>query len=71
MITLFSKTQIVELAKEFAEANYNNGMDFFIECYEDSEWMDYIGSKQLMQVLSCMVIDANIRKLHSEEISAQ
>jgi len=71
MITLFSKTQIVELAKEFAEANYDNGMDFFIECYEDSEWMDYIGDKQLMQVLSCMVIDANIRKLHSEEISAQ
>ena len=71
MITLFSKTQIVELAKEFAEANYDNGMDYFIEGYEDSEWMDYIGDKQLMQVLSCMVIDANIRKLHSEEISAQ
>ena len=71
MITLFSKTQIVELAKEFAEANYDNGMDFFIECYEDSEWMDYIVSKQLMQVLSCMVTAATKRKPHSQENSPQ
>jgi len=71
MNTLHSKSQIIELAKEFAEANYDNGMDYFIECYEDREWMDYIGSKTLMQVLSCMVISANNRAEYAAEIAAQ
>ncbi len=33
---------VIEKAKAYAEANYNNGMDFFVECYEREEWVDEV-----------------------------
>jgi len=37
-----STAQIISKAKAFAEANYDNGLDFFVEGYGDDEWLDYI-----------------------------
>ena len=34
--------KIIEKAKAYAEANYNNGMDFFVECYERDQWVDEV-----------------------------
>jgi hypothetical protein len=33
---------VINKAKAFAEANYDKGYDFFVECYSDSEWKDYV-----------------------------
>jgi hypothetical protein len=33
---------VIEKAKAYAEANYNNGMDFFVECYERDQWVDEV-----------------------------
>jgi|TARA_R110000744_G_scaffold334093_1_gene439473 hypothetical protein len=34
--------QIIEKATAYAKANYNNGMDMFVECYADNEWNRFI-----------------------------
>ena len=31
---------VIEKAKAFAEENYNNGKDFYVECYERDQWME-------------------------------
>ena len=33
---------VIEKAKAYAKANYNNGMDYFVECYADEQWQDYV-----------------------------
>ena len=33
---------VIEKAKAFAEENYNNGMDFYVECYERDQWMEEV-----------------------------
>jgi len=33
---------LIANAKGYAEANYEEGYDFFVECYEDREWYDFI-----------------------------
>jgi len=33
----------VEELKLYAEANYDAGMDVFVECYSDSEWGELLG----------------------------
>jgi hypothetical protein len=36
-----NKQEIIEAAKKFALANYEEGMDFFVECYTDEEWEEF------------------------------
>jgi len=62
MNTAMNQSQIIELAKEFAEANYEYGMSYFIECYEYKEWVDYVGSDTLMGTLSRMVKNSQDRQ---------
>jgi len=38
-LTVFA---LIANAKAYAETNYEEGYDFFIECYEDREWYDFI-----------------------------
>ena len=33
---------VIEKAKTFAEANYDQGYDFFVECFDDSEWDTFV-----------------------------
>lgn len=33
-----TEAQLIEKAKEYAQQNYENGMDMFVECYEEEEW---------------------------------
>ena len=33
---------VIEKAKAFAESNYDQGYDFFVECYGDSEWDTFV-----------------------------
>jgi hypothetical protein len=34
--------QIIDKAKAYAEANYDKGMDIFVECFGGAEWNDFI-----------------------------
>ena len=29
---------VIEKAKKFAEDNYDNGYDAYVECYDDEDW---------------------------------
>jgi hypothetical protein len=44
---MLSKKQleIVAHLKILSEANYNNGWDFFVECYGDDEWQDFMACR--------------------------
>lgn len=33
---------VIEKAKAYAEDNYNNGMDFFVECYDRDQWVEEV-----------------------------
>jgi len=33
---------VIEKAKAFAEENYNNGFDFYVECYEQEQWVQEV-----------------------------
>jgi hypothetical protein len=32
----------VQLAKDYAQKNYNKGFDTFVECYTDDEWREFV-----------------------------
>lgn len=36
-----TKTNI-DILKAYAEANYNNGMDTLVECYDTAEWQELL-----------------------------
>ena len=33
---------VIEKAKAFAEENYDNGFDLFVECYEQEQWVEEV-----------------------------
>jgi hypothetical protein len=70
-MTTFTTAQILEMAKEFAESNYDNGMAYFVECYDDSEWLDFVEGRTLIQVLSNMVTSAFDREELKREVESQ
>ena len=49
-----STKQVINKAKAYAEENYDNGMDFFVECYESAEWTRFVGSKIWSDVKAAM-----------------
>ena len=58
--------KIIAKAMAFAEDNYSNGMDYFIECYERSDWLEYIANddgslKKWSEVKAEMREDAHSR----------
>jgi hypothetical protein len=44
MLTV-KQINIVEHLKGLAEKNYDNGWGFFVECYSNPEWYDFMISK--------------------------
>lgn len=32
----------IETLKAYAQANYDKGMDFYIECYSEKEWVEFL-----------------------------
>lgn len=33
---------VIEKAKAYAKNNYNNGMDFFVECFDRDQWVEEV-----------------------------
>jgi hypothetical protein len=68
------ETQILILkAKAFAQERYNEGLDFFVECYTDEEWVEYIQEdkyKNWKELKAGMLKHAAIIKERAEEINA-
>ena len=68
------ETQILILkAKAFAQERYNQGLDFFVECYTDEEWVEYIQEdkyKNWKELKAGMLKHAAIIKERAEEINA-
>lgn len=67
---------VIDKAKAYAEANYNKGMDYFVECYADKEWLDYVHCydtgvlKSWREVKSEMFQDAKIKAIYAKEVRA-
>tara|TARA_R110000764_G_scaffold59968_1_gene129068 strand:- start:569 stop:784 length:216 start_codon:yes stop_codon:yes gene_type:complete len=58
-------------AEAFAQANYSNGLDFFVECYSEIEWVNYIDSHQFKnwrEMKADMLRFADIRKEYADEV---
>ena len=65
--------KIIEKAEAYAEANYNNGMDFFVECYERDQWIEEVSREDgtLMtweEVKKAMREHANLRTSIMEDV---
>ena len=46
-------------------------MSYFVECYENEDWLAFVGDYPLMKVLSNMVESSNNRSEFIAEIEAQ
>lgn len=33
----------IDNLKAYAQSNYDKGMDFYVECYSDEEWAEFLG----------------------------
>ena len=33
--------ELIKLAREYTEANYCNGFDSYVECFDDSDWLEF------------------------------
>jgi len=65
--------KIIKKAKAYAEDNYNNGMDFFVECYERDQWVEEVSREDgtLMtwrEVKKSMRKHANFRTSIMEDV---
>jgi|TARA_R110000851_G_scaffold249182_1_gene401707 hypothetical protein len=66
-------TALILEAKAFAKEHYNNGLDFFVECYDEIEWVEYIDSHQFKnwrEMKADMLRFAAARKEYAEEINS-
>jgi hypothetical protein len=65
---------VIEKAKAYAKANYNNGMDYFVECYADEQWQDYVhcyetkALKSWQEVKAEMMQDAKNHAEHAADV---
>jgi len=49
----------IDQLKTYAQANYDSGMDFYVECFSDEEWVDF-----LEQSNNCLqTAKANMREM--------
>ena len=67
---------VINKAKALAEANYASGYDFFVECFSDSEWEDYVTDELgcLMawgEVKKDMALWVEMRAIQESEIASQ
>jgi len=68
-----SNEALILKAKAFAKERYNDGLDFFVECYTDEEWVEYIEDhkfKNWREMKADMLFFAACRKERREEIDA-
>jgi len=68
-----SNAILILQAKALAKERYNDGLDFFVECYSDEEWVEYIEDRQLKnwrELKACMLQHAETRREYAEEIDA-
>ena len=36
---------VIGKAKAYAEDNYDNGMDFYVECYDQKQWVEVVSNE--------------------------
>lgn len=36
------QSDLIKKCKEYAESNYSNGYDTFVECYDNDEWVEFL-----------------------------
>ena len=68
------KEGLILQGKAFAKERYNDGLDFFVECYTDGEWEEYIDDhqfKHLGELRAHMLFLAACRKERQEAIEAE
>jgi hypothetical protein len=62
-----SNEALILKAKAFAKERYNDGLDFFVECYTDEEWVEYIEDYQFKnwrEMKARMLRHADTRREH-------
>ena len=68
-----SNATLILQAKALAKKRYNDGLDFFVECYSDEEWEEYIDNHQFKnwrEMKARMLQHAETRREYAEEIDA-
>ena len=68
-----SNETLILKAKAFAKERYTDGLDFFVECYGEKEWQEYIDNHQFKNwraMKADMLSLAACRKERQEEIDA-
>ena len=43
------QTELIKIAKDLAMKNYNNGFDFYVECYEDEDWAELLTEENIKE----------------------
>ena len=65
-----SMPAVIVKAKAFCLANYKNGFDAFVECYEDSEWLEE-ATNEAGELMSWPELKANIIAIQKLRANAQ
>ena len=58
------QTELIRIAKELAMKNYNNGFDFYVECYEDNDWAELLSERNITtgkELINSMNFQAGLR----------
>jgi len=41
------QTELIQIAKSLAMQNYENGFDFYVECFDDSDWIELLNERSI------------------------
>ena len=70
----FSEQELIEKAKAYAEDNYDNGMDRFVECFGKSDWVNFVHHSELEDrsgLMSWAEIKNSMRSLRNWDAEMQ
>jgi len=42
--------ELIQIAKSLAMQNYENGFDFYVECFDDSDWIELLNERNITTV---------------------
>ena len=62
---------MIEKAKAYALANYENGFDTFVECFDHDEWVEFIGEMdswlEVKDMMDCLADVWRDRRAYTSE----
>ena len=56
--------ELIQIAKSLAMQNYENGFDFYVECFDDSDWIELLNERGITteeELIQSMNFQAGLR----------